>query len=377
MRCGFVLLTSILTTLVLITVPTTAPAWGHHSFSGAYDSERIVTLEGIVTRIDWVNPHAYFFIDVTDQAGTTVNWAVEFGNIFDLERSGWRVDTLRIGDRVGVQGRPARGTARQAFALTVSRSETDERLFTLIAGDGAAQDSPTAPRWPDGQVRLGPPPGERGYWGSASVPGMREDTTIVIPMNDDALLVNLSDAERVAPFQPWALALYERRQRRLLVDDPYTRCLPPGGPRQFHTPYGIQFVEQRDQERILVLSGGGNRNWRVIHMDGRPSGQPEEAVLTYYGTSTGRWEGDTLVVETVGFNERFWFSRGGLPHTEALRLTERFTREGLNTLSYEVRIDDPGTYTRPWTARWSLEWVADQEIQEFFCEENAESTFVR
>ena len=196
-------------------------------------------------------------------------------------------------------------------------------------------------------------------------------------MNDDALLLDLADAGRVAPFQPWARALYERRQRRLLIDDPSTRCMPPGGPRQFHTSYGFQFLEQRDQERILVLQGGGNRNWRVIHMDGRPAVQPEEAVLTYYGTSTGRWDGDTLIVETVGFNERFWFTRGGLPHTEALRLTERFSRPDLDTLHYEVTIDDPGAYTRPWTGSWTIEWVADDELEEFFCEENAESTFVR
>jgi hypothetical protein len=142
-------------------------------------------------------------------------------------------------------------------------------------------------------------------------------------------------------------------------------------------PHGLQFVEQRELGRILVLQGGGNRNWKAITTDGRPALQPDEAVLTYFGTSTGRWEGDTLVVESVGFNERFWFSNGGLPHTEALRLTERISRPDRDTLVYEVTIDDPVAYTRPWTARWTLAWMEGEEIQEFYCEENAESTFVR
>jgi hypothetical protein len=126
-----------------------------------------------------------------------------------------------------------------------------------------------------------------------------------------------------------------------------------------------------------VLLGGSDRNWRVIYSDGRPQGQPDEVVRSYYGNSVGHWEGDTLVVDSIGFNERFWFAKGGLPHTEALHLTERFSRPDLNTLRYEVTVDDPRTYTRPWKGRWTMEWVPDEEIQEYFCEENAESTFLR
>jgi hypothetical protein len=76
----------------------------------------------------------------------------------------------------------------------------------------------------------------------------------------------------------------------------------------------------------------------------------------------------------VGFNEHFWFANGGLPHTEALHLTERFTRPDLNTLKYEVTVDDPRTYTRPWTGGWNMQWVSNEEIQEYFCEENVEAT---
>jgi hypothetical protein len=262
------------------------------------------------------------------------------------------------------------------LATSVVLARTGKKLFEPAKPRATAQRQP-APRWPDGRVRLGPPPGKKGYWGAASVVALAENTGPAIPMNRDGLLANLSDAARVAPFQPWAKALYEYRQRRLLQDDPAARCLPTGGPRLFHTPPGFQFVEQRELGRILVLAGGGDRNWRVIYTDGRPQGQPDEVVRSYYGNSVGHWEGDMLVVDSIGFNERFWFTSGGLPHTEALHLVERFSRADLNTLKYEVTVDDPRAYTRPWTGGWTVQWVPDEEIQEYFCEENAESTFVR
>jgi hypothetical protein len=197
-------------------------------------------------------------------------------------------------------------------------------------------------------------------------------------MNDEGLLSNLSDADRVAPLQPWAKAVYEYRQRNLLKDDPFLRCMPPGGPRQFQAPHGFQFIEQKELGRILILHGGGDRNWRVIYTDGRPQGQADEVVRSFYGNSIGHWEDkDTLVVDTIGFNEKFWFANGGLPHTEALHLIERFSRPDLNTLRYEVTVDDPNTYTRQWTGGWTIQWVPNEEIQEYFCEENAESILLR
>jgi len=345
-------------------------------FSATYDTGRQVKLDGIVTRIDWVNPNAYLFIDVRDAAGTITNWAVEFGNPLDLERDGWKRSSLRIGDAVTVDGNPARGENRQAFAKSVVLTRTGKRLFVPAARRASAPPAPT-PRWPDGRVRLGAPPGKKGYWGASSVKALVENTGARIAMNDEGLLLNLSDADRVAPFQPWAKALYLHRQRTLLRDDPFSRCIPPGGPRQFHTPNGFRFVEQRDLGRILVLLGGGDRNWRVIYTDGSPVAHPAEVVLSYYGTSVGHWEGDTLVVDSVGFNERFWLTSGGLPHTEALHLIERFSRPDFNTLKYEVTVDDPRTYTRPWTGGWTVQWVPDKDIEEYFCEDNAESTFIR
>jgi hypothetical protein len=352
-----------------------APLVAQRTFSATYDEARQIKLEGPVTRIDWVNPRAFLFVDVKDAGGTVTNWAVEFGNPLELERDGWKRSTLHVGDTIVVDGVPARGLTRQAFGRSITLARTGKRVFTASTARRAGASGP-APRWPNGHVRLGAAPGRKGHWANPSTTVLVENGA-KIPMSADGLLTNLADADRVAPFQPWAKAIYLYRQRTLLKDDPATRCLPSGGPRQFQTANGLQFVEQPRLGRILVMLGGGDRNWRMIFTDGRPAGQAAEVVPAYYGTSVGRWEGDTLVVDTVGFNERFWMAAGGLPHTEALHLTERFTRPDLNTLKYDVTIDDARTYTKPWSSGWTLQWIADRELDEYFCEENAESTFTR
>jgi hypothetical protein len=178
----------------------------------------------------------------------------------------------------------------------------------------------------------------------------------------------------VAPMQPWALALYRNRQSRFLQDDPtYLNCKPPGGPRQFQIPYGVQFVEDRERQRIFVLIGGGNANYRIIYLDGRThAGQVggDDDNPLYYGRSVGKWVGDVLEVDTRGFNEDFWFTNGGLPHTEQLRLIEKFSRPDFDTLKYEVTVEDLSAYTRPWSTGWTLRWVAGEELPRHLCQEN-------
>lgn len=235
--------------------------------------------------------------------------------------------------------------------------------------DETQQTTLPIPRFDDGRVNLDRVAGEKGYWGPASVNSLVE-TGVDVEMDERGLLADIGDAGRVAPFQPWAKALYEYRQNNELQDDPIRFCISPAGPRHLHRPGGFRIIQDRHYERVYLVFGGGNRNWRVIYMDGRLPPNPEEVVGTYYGHSSGRWEGDVLVVESSGFNVRFWFSNGGLPHTEALRLTERFSRPDIHTLKYKLAIDDPLTYTRPWNAEWTVDWVEDGEIEERFCEDN-------
>ena len=193
-------------------------------------------------------------------------------------------------------------------------------------------------------------------------------------MDENGLLKNINDVDKVAPFQKWARDLYEYRQRNFMKDDPmFLQCLPAGAVRQFQSMFGVQFLEDKDFGRIFVMSGGGNHEWHFIYTDGRAqrgSIQGNSDNPLYYGNASGKWDGDTLEVDSKGFNERFWFSNGGLPHTRQLHVVERFTRTDLNTLKYEVTIDDPGAYTRSWSASSTLQWVANEELPVYYCQDN-------
>lgn len=224
-----------------------------------------------------------------------------------------------------------------------------------------------APRHADGVINFDRAPGELGYWAMPSQHSLIE-AGVEVPMDERGVLANLDDASKVAPFMDWSLGLYKYRQSNGLKDDPVNACISPAGPRHLMDPKGFRMIHDRNFDRMYVLFGGGNRNWRHIELDGRPLPNLDEVVATYFGYSRGHWEGDTLVVDSIGFNDRFWFSNGGLPHTPALKLTERFSRPDHDTLVYNVTIDDARTYTRPWTSEWTLKWV-DGDIEEQFCEQ--------
>ena len=232
-------------------------------------------------------------------------------------------------------------------------------------GRGARRPSAPTPHWPDGHVNLGAMPGEKGVWsGSAGTTLATNERGI------DTIGSNLPTNLKVAdvPFQPWARALYNLRQERLTADDPHVRCKPSGGPRLFHTPYGFELVEAPELKRIYMIEVGGPHTYREFFMDGRE--HPKDLDPSYFGHSVGHWDGETLVVDTVGFNERFWLSREGIPHTEYLHLTERFTRTDHDTLKYEATIDDPGAYTKPWSGGWNIRWTGGEELYEYMCQEN-------
>jgi hypothetical protein len=125
----------------------------------------------------------------------------------------------------------------------------------------------------------------------------------------------------------------------------------------------VEFVEFDDPKRIVIFDVGGPHTFRIIYMDGRP--HPKNLVPSYYGHSVGRWEGDTLVVDSVGYNENFWLDRGTTVHTEKLHMVERLTRIDANNIRYQATIDDPGAYTAPW-----IRWTNGDELFEYICQEN-------
>lgn len=214
---------------------------------------------------------------------------------------------------------------------------------------GAAK---AAPRFADGTPNLGITAEEHGLW-------------LPLDRSDLGRRSTLAPVETI-PFQPWARALYDDRQIHEL--EPHTRCHPSGVARQFQTPYGVEFVSLPDLQRMYIFDVGGPHTFRIIFMDGRS--HPEKIDPAPYGHSIGYWEKDTLVVDSRGFSENFWLDRTGLPHTEQLHTVERFTRSDFNTIKYEVLIDDPQAYTKPWSGGFNLRWSPGIDLFEYICQDN-------
>lgn len=214
-------------------------------------------------------------------------------------------------------------------------------------GRGGAPAGPPqpAPRWPDGKIRLSALPGEKGLW-----------------FGD----FNGGRGQGEVPFQPWARGIFD--YRRVNEFEPHARCKPSGVVREFQTPYGVDIVDIPETKVIYLLDVGGPHTIRTIYMDGRE--HPKDLLPTAYGHSVGHWEGDTLVVDTVGFNEKFWLDRAGSPHTDRMHVTEKFTRTGLLTMQYEYTVDDPNAYTAPWTKVANVQFRPDQELFEYICQDN-------
>jgi len=362
----------------LVILLTLTPLLAHHEILAKFDSTKPRTLNGVVTKVDWVSPHVHVLMNVP-QGARQVNWAVELESPLDLERSGWNRTSLKPGDAISVQVITARDGSQQIWGNSVTLTSTGRKVLAMSAEaiaalKPAANSTPAkpTPRWPDGKPRLGAAPGETGYWARPGSTSLME-TGVNVEADATGLLKNIKDVDKVAPFQKWARDLYEYRQRNFLKDDPiFLFCKPPGAVRLFQSPYGVQFFEDKNFGRIFLVEGGGNHIWHFIYTDGRAQtgdlrGNADNPL--YYGNSRGSWEGDTLVVDTKTFNEKFWFSNGGLPHTEQLHLIERFTRTDFNTLKYEVTIDDPGAYTKQWTATWNLQWVPE-DLPTYYCQDN-------
>ena len=167
------------------------------------------------------------------------------------------------------------------------------------------------------------------------------------------------------PFQPWAKALFEDREKHEL--EPHARCKASAMTRQFLTPYGTEIVELPEMQRIYIFDVGGPHTFRTIYMDGRS--HPQNLSPTYYGHSIGWWEGDTLVVDSTGFNESFWWDRRGLPTTEQLHFVERFTRLDELNMRYEFTVDDPGAYTKPFSGSLTIRASFGTELFEYVCQQ--------
>ena len=232
--------------------------------------------------------------------------------------------------------------------------------------DGTPNLTAAAPRLPDGK------PDFSGLWHVA----MRNPCNAALnrfsgcteiggsPLARD-LGVNLPGG---LPYQPWAAEIVKQRAADDSRDDPHVRCLPDNPPRHWGLPHLNKIVHT---PKLLVVLYEVNAMYRQIFTDGRPL--PEDPTPGWNGYSTARWEGDTLVVQTIGFRDSLWIDLHGSPMSDAAKMIERLRRPNYGTLEVEITVDDPKVYTRPWTVRMDQVIELDTDLIDEFCLENEKS----
>jgi hypothetical protein len=206
---------------------------------------------------------------------------------------------------------------------------------------------------PDARSGTPPPAGARSSGIGVRIPGLLQFFDIGSTLKDGL------------PFQPWAAELRSQRVAQNNKDNPDAHCLPIGL-MQLHThPEPRKIIQTAG---VIVILYEANSGVRQIFTDGRPL--PGDAQPWWYGYSTGKWEQDTLVVETTGFRDDVWLDVEGSPLTASGKMTERFRRVNYGNLEIEVTIDDPKAYTKPWTVKVNHRVMLDTELIEFVCQEN-------
>ena len=247
-----------------------------------------------------------------------------------------------------------------------------DRLFSLVAvavlssllpTTAAAQwiDYPTPgiPRLPDGKPNLSAP-APRTADGKPDLSGIWRGAGPIYRFN-------IAQDLKTEDIQPWAEALFLKRVRDSRKDSPLARCLPVSVP--FHNFFNLTRIVQTPALMVL-LHESPNSPHRMVFTDGRDL--PKDPNPTWLGYSVGRWEGDTLVVTTSGFNDLGWLDSAGHPQTESLRITERLRRRDFGHMDFEITIDDPKVFTRPFTIKAVRLLAADTELLEDVCENESD-----
>jgi len=231
-------------------------------------------------------------------------------------------------------------------------------LTTPVAAQWLKHPTAGIPRTPDGKPNLSAPAPKTSE-GKPDLSGLWQPAAILI----GDIAANLKPGS--VPFQPWAEELYKKRRANESKDDPTAACVVGGVPRSDLVPYPFKVLQVPG---MLVILYEAVHSYRQIFSDGRDF--PKDMNPSWFGYSIGKWEGDTFVVQTAGFNDKGWLDNFGKPATEALHVTERFRRKDFGHMDIEITIDDPKAYTKPWNVQLSWSLQPDIELIESICEEN-------
>ena len=314
-------------------------ASAHHAATGRYDPNLNGTIEGEITDVFWRNPHVRLLLSRTGEDGQEEEWEIEFGSVNTVERLGISRDLVAVGDSVGVVGRMGRNGLTAMFATT------------LILPGGR-------------EVLLQVPPRSRyGITESAQQeadstdPSLREDIFRVwLPLTYANPLAHdlgsggypLTQAGRATQ------ALWDPEQ------DPALDCIPPGMPTVMANPYPVAFEDRGDAIVMRLEEWDGER---IFYLNGE--GEPSQPRM---GRSTGRWEGNTLVVDTRDI-EWGYVDDVGTPQSEDVVINERFIlSEDGTDLNWAAELIDPVNYTEPVPLEVHWTWIPGREVKPFNCE---------
>ena len=229
--------------------------------------------------------------------------------------------------------------------------------------DGEVDMAATAPRLPDGK------PDFSGIWTTADFTDRAEGADTASDGSDIASSRYMAsfgaDFPQGLPYQSWVVPIVEERTANNALDDPHIRCLPDNFLRAYGLPHLLKFIHKPD---LLVVLNEMNAGYRQVFTDARPL--PEDPTPGWQGYSSGRWSGDTLVIDTIGLRDDTWIDWNGSVLTEAAKVREEIRRPDFGHLQITVTVDDPKAYTRPWTVTLTQRIVVDAELIDEICLEN-------
>ena len=315
--------------LILPLLGLTAPIWAHHSFT-MFNSKNPIELEGIVEEFQFLNPHSWVMLKVTDEAGAQTVWALEFGPINMLSRNGWKADSLQPGDALRVRVEPMRDGSPAARLTSNAFLAGPDRIPETLARE-APPERPTPVTMPEAVAK-----DFNGIWLSA-VRGLHFDTSVASG--------DLQQAPLTAEFQRLVDEKKALAAQGILAADPTAACTPAGFPRILSMVFPGEILQNENQ---LNWFAEWNQETVRIYLDGRSA--PEGLLPSYTGFSTGHWEGNTLVTRTSHLRADTLIDNTGVPHSDQLQVGMRMTKLTPDYFEVEVTLTDPLALTRPWTA---------------------------
>ncbi len=332
---GAILKRSGVTAVLLLTA---LPAATHHSRI-IFDRERSITIQGVVTQFEWANPHVYLYVEIQSDAGDPAVWALELGSTTEMRRRGWSGDLLVPGDRVSVQGNPARETGRNMALVTLVQRAGVTLLDRGSRGEGfsRSEESTVKANSLSGTWVV---PWQQPYFGQFSNPSswpLTEKGIEAIESYDDSTM------------------------------NPQIRCMARSTPWFMVFP-SVQKIEVGDASVSIRSEYGAIE--RTVHMD---VASHDGATASYHGHSIGRWEGEVLVVDTAHFPDHRSGNARGVPSGSQKHLVERFELSpDRERLIYRFRLEDPEYLLEPVTGVVQSTYRPDLEFAPVECDlENA------